>query len=149
YTPNRYMLSNGLSSMGFGLPAAAAAALVLEQPTLCITGDAGMAMVLGELGLVAESGLPVITVIMNDNALDLIRSHQKRMGKQPYGVEFANPDWMQIASAFGIDGYRASSEAEMQAAIEAAVSAALAQGKPALIEAVIDPISYPTTPKLA
>lgn len=145
YTPNRYMLSNGLSSMGFGLPAAAAAALTLKQPTLCITGDAGMAMVLGELGLVAELGLPVITVIMNDNALDLIRSHQKRLGKRPYGVEFANPDWMQIASAFGIAGYRASSEAALQAAIEAA----LAHGKPALIEAIIDPISYPTTPKLA
>lgn len=141
FAPNRYMLSNGLSSMGFGLPAAAAAALTLDEPTLCITGDAGLSMVMGELGMVAELGLPVITVVMSDNALDLIRSHQKRSGKQPYGVEFTNPDWMQIASAFDIDGYRVSTTAELQNAILAALS----NRKPALIEALIDPISYPTT----
>lgn len=143
YAPNRYMLSNGLSSMGFGLPAAAAAALTLNASTLCITGDAGMAMVMGELGLVAELGLPVITVVMNDNALDLIRSHQKRLGKQTFGVEFANPDWLQVAAAYGIDGYRVGSESELHTAI----TAAFTQRKPALIEALIDPISYPTTPK--
>lgn len=143
YTPNRYMLSNGLSSMGFGLPAAAAAALALGEPALCITGDAGLAMVIGELGMIAELGLPVITLVMSDNALDLIRSHQKRLGKPAYGVEFANPDWLQIASAFAIDGYRVSSESEVRNAIRAT----LVNRRPALIEALIDPISYPTTPK--
>lgn len=143
FAPNRYMLSNGLSSMGFGLPAAAAAALTLGEPTLCITGDAGMAMVIGELGMIAELDLPVITVVMSDNALDLIRSHQRRVGKQPYGVEFSSPDWMQIASAYAIASYRASNEHEMTEAIRTA----LTNRKPALIEALIDPISYPTTPK--
>lgn len=143
YTPNRYMLSNGLSSMGFGLPAAAAAALTLGEPTLCITGDAGLAMNMGELGLIAELDLPVLTIVMNDNALDLIRSHQKRNGKAPYGVEFANPDWMQIANAYRLAGYRVSNENELTAAIHNA----LANRKPVLIEALIDPISYPTTPK--
>jgi acetolactate synthase I/II/III large subunit len=141
FTPNRYMLSNGLSSMSFGLPAAAAAALTLGEPTLCVTGDAGLAMVMGELGMIAENGLPVITVVMNDSALDLIRSHQRRAGKKPYGVEFHNPDWRKIAGAFGIDGYRACNESEMQCAIRNA----LVTRKPALIEAFIDPISYPTT----
>ncbi len=80
---------------------------------------------------------------MSDNALDLIRSHQKRVGKQPYGVEFSSPNWMQIASAYAIAGYRASNEHEMTEAIRTA----LTNRKPALIEALIDPISYPTTPK--
>ncbi len=142
YTPNRYMLSNGLSSMGFGLPAAAAAALTLDEPTICITGDAGFAMVMGELGWIAERDLPVITVVMNDSALDLIRSHQQRAGKQSVGVEFVNPDLMQIASAFGIQGYRVTNASECRAAIQSA----LASRKPALIEALIDPIGYPTTP---
>ena len=44
-TPNRYFVSNGLSAMGFGIPAAIAAARITRQPAICITGDAGLAMV--------------------------------------------------------------------------------------------------------
>lgn len=143
YTPNRYLVSNGLSCMGFALPAAIAASLVMpDQATLCITGDAGLAMVLGELGLLAELNLPVVILLFNDNALDLIRSAQVRAGKPAYGTEFINPDFVQIAAAYGLDTYRVYDETTCNVAIKAA----LAQRRPTLIEAMIDPISYPTTP---
>ncbi len=145
YTPNSYMLSNGLSSMGFGLPGAIAAAKVTQQPTVCIIGDGGMAMVMGELGLLRDLNVPVITVVMNDNALDLIRSAQKRRGKPVYGTEFVNPDYELIARAFNINFYRASSEVSCTDAVREAV----AKSRPAIIEALIDPSSYPTTPKQA
>jgi acetolactate synthase-1/2/3 large subunit len=142
--PNRYLLSNGLSCMGFSLPAAIAASLVLpNQPTLCITGDAGLAMVLGELGVLARLQTPVIIVVMNDNALDLIRSAQVRRGKPAFGVEFTSPDFAAIAAAYGIESYKVSNESECTQAIQSAVAA----GQPALIEAMIDPVSYPTTPR--
>ena len=62
--PNRYFVSNGLSAMGFGLTSAIAAALITGQSTVCITGDAGLAMVIGELGLLQELSLPVIVMVM-------------------------------------------------------------------------------------
>jgi acetolactate synthase-1/2/3 large subunit len=143
YTPNSYLLSNGLSSMGLGLPAAMAAARVTKQISVCITGDGGAAMVMGELGLLRDLNLPVIMVVMNDNALDLIRSAQVRRGKPVYGTEFVNPDYELIARGFDLDFYRVPDETACTEAIQAAV----ANGRPALLEALIDPISYPTTPK--
>ncbi len=143
YTPNSYLLSNGLSSMGIGLPAAMAAARVTKETSVCITGDGGAAMIMGELGLMRDLGLPVIMVIMNDNALDLIRSAQVRRGKPVYGTEFVNPDYELIARGFDLDFYRVPHEEACTVAIREAV----ANGRPALIEALIDPISYPTTPK--
>jgi acetolactate synthase-1/2/3 large subunit len=143
YTPNSFLVSNGLPSMGFGLPAAIAAGSVSNgRPVICATGDAGMAMTLGELGVLARLKLPVIVVVFHDAALDLIRAQQLRAGKPTYGTEFANPDFMRVAEAYHIDGYRVTSEAQCAAA----VGAALAARRPALIEAMIDPASYPTTP---
>jgi acetolactate synthase-1/2/3 large subunit len=142
-TPNRFMLSNGLSCMGFGLPAAIAGSLALDlQPTVAITGDGGMAMVLGELELITRLNTPVIMVVMNDNALDLIRSAQKRAGEAVLGTEFGNPDFMKIAEAYGIAGKRVATQQECVVAVEQA----LRNRAPILIEALIDPASYPTTP---
>lgn len=143
YVPNTYLLSNGLSSMGFGLPAAIAAARVTGQTAVCITGDGGLAMVMGELGLLRELSLPVLVVVMNDNALDLIRSAQRRRGKPVYGTEFKNPGYQAIARGFCLDFYRLSDETDGAEAMRGAV----ANGRPALIEALIDPTGYPTTPR--
>lgn len=141
YTPNRYMLSNGLSAMSFGLTGAIAGALTLGQPTVCITGDAGFGMVMGELSLLTEYNLPVITIVMNDSALDLIRAAQHRAGNPTFGTEFTNPDFGQIAEAFGVDFCRVADEQSCGTAVQAAVTSR----RPTIIEAVIDPISYPTT----
>ena len=140
--PNRFHLSNGLSAMGFALPAAIAAARVLGRPTLCLTGDGGLAMMLGEAGLLTESRLPVLIVMMNDGALDLIRSSQRRAGRPVFGTEFANPSYLEVMRGYGLEAYRVESEE----ACAAAVRAALVAGAPAFIEAMVDPVSYPTTP---
>lgn len=144
YAPNRFLVSNGLSCMGFALPATIAASLaLLKQPVVCFTGDAGLAMVMGELGLLARLQTPVIVVVFNDAALDLIRSHQVRTGHPVYGTEFISPDFVRLARAYGLDAYRVTTEAACAEAVQAAV----ASGRPTLIEAMIDPVSYPTTPK--
>ena len=143
YEPNTYLLSNGLSAMGFGLPAAIAAARATGQMALCIIGDGGIAMTQGELGLLRELELPVVVVVMSDNALDLIRSAQIRRGKPVYGTEFVNPDFEHIARAYGIDHQIAYDQSSCSRAIQKAVAAM----KPVLIEAHIDPVSYPTTPQ--
>lgn len=143
HAPNRFLVSNGLSSMGFALPSAIGASLALNgAPTVCLTGDAGMAMVMGELGVLAQLGLPVIVVVLNDSAIDLIRSHQLRSGKPVYGTEFASPNFCRIAAAYGIESIRVTSDHTL----DAAITAALHTRQPALIEVMLDPVSYPTTP---
>ncbi|MEM7335931.1 MAG: thiamine pyrophosphate-binding protein [Chloroflexota bacterium] len=139
-TPNRYMVSNGLSAMGFGLPAAIAANLILDEPTVCIHGDGGFQMVLGELGLLTESGRCVISIVLNDAALDLIRAKQLRRDEAPFGTEFVNPNFADIAKGYEIDHYLVTQVGEC----ETAVQHALENNHPAIIEVMIDPISYPT-----
>ena len=101
-----------------------------------------MVMALGELGVLARLKMPVIVVVFHDAALDLIRAQQLRAGKPMYGTEFTNPDFVQVAKAYGIAGYRVTSEAQCADA----VATALATRGPTLIEALIDPVSYPTAP---
>lgn len=137
--PRRFFLSNGLSCMGYGLPAAIGASLALGRaPSLCITGDAGMAMVTGELELVTRLGAPVVTVVMNDGALDLIRLAQVRAGAPAWGTEFSNPDFAQIAAAYGIPALRSGDLEEC----ESAVREALGEGQALLVDALIDPAAY-------
>ena len=139
--PNRYFVSNGLSAMGFGLSSAIAAAEIAGAPVVCITGDAGLAMVMGELSLLVERQLPALVALMNDSALDLIRSAQLRRGRAAFGTEFRNPDHEPIARAYGLRYRRVRSRAECDAAIRAGLSAR----SPMLIDVMLDPVSYPTT----
>ncbi len=143
-TPNSFFVSNGLSSMGFGLPAAIAASMIHpERPVVCLMGDAGLLMTMGELNLLARVGTRVIIVVMNDGALDLIRAQQLKAGKPVYGTVFNNPDLTKIGEAFGIPAFRVADQDGCLAQIRAAVE----RTGPTLIEAVIDPSSYPTTPR--
>ncbi len=139
--PNRYFVSNGLSAMGFGLSSAIAAAEINAAPVVCITGDAGLAMAMGELGLAAERQLPLIIAVMNDSALDLIRSAQLRRGRPVFGTAFANPNYECIAKAYGIAYRKVRSRQECDLAIQAGLSAK----SPMLINVMIDPAGYPTS----
>ena len=100
--PNRYLVSNGLSAMGFGPASAAGAALIGRGPVLCLTGDAGLLMCAGGLATLAQIETPVLMVVLVDGALDLIRAHQCRSGAQPFGTEFPAPDVERIGAAFGL-----------------------------------------------
>ena len=139
-TPKRYFVSNGLSAMGFVLPAAIAAARITQHHTLCITGDAVIAMVTGELTLAVAMNLPVIIFMMNDNALDLIRSAQQRVGKAVYGTTFTNPDYSLIAAGYGLNYHRVDDIHSCAAAFQLALTA----NGPTLIDVQVDPSTYPT-----
>ena len=144
--PNRFLLSNGLSSMGFALPAAIGGAIANPgTPAICLTGDAGLFMNMGELGVLAERRLPVVVVVFNDGAIDLIRSHQQRAGKPVFGTEFQPARFDQLGAVFGL----ASSRVQDAVEFEATLSKRLAAAEPALIEVMLDPSSYPTTPRNA
>jgi acetolactate synthase-1/2/3 large subunit len=130
--------------MGFALPAAIGAHFAMpDRPVLCLTGDAGMSMVMGELGVVAQRQVPLLIVVLNDGAIDLIRAQQVRAGKPVYGTEFGSPDFRQIAAAYGLPSARVTT----LEALEGEIAAFITTGGPRVIEVMLDPISYPTTPR--
>jgi acetolactate synthase-1/2/3 large subunit len=139
YQPGTFFMSNGLSGMGFGIPAAIAAQLVHPQrAVLAVVGDGGMLMMLHDLALISQLNLPIIMVVLSDSSLSLIRVSAERRGFPPYGVDFASPGFAAIAQAFGIAARR---EAGI-AAIRECVEQALTKRIPFLIDVPIDYREY-------
>jgi thiamine pyrophosphate-dependent acetolactate synthase large subunit-like protein len=132
-------MSNGLSSMGYGLPAAMAAALAApDSPVLCVTGDGGFLMVVHNLEFIVRSGLPVVTAVFSDRTLAAIKVSQQRREMGPYGVDFGHPDYAAVAQAFGAVGIRVETLEE----VAPACADALAARRPAVLDIPIDPTEY-------
>jgi acetolactate synthase I/II/III large subunit len=139
YEPGTFFMSNGLSGMGFGVPAAIAAQLASPgKPVIAIVGDGGMLMMLHDLALIRELGLPIIIVVLVDRSLSLIRVSEERRGIAPYGVDFTPPDFSQIAKAFGLPGRRVSSIQEARESVEDALTKRAAL----VLEVPITPAEY-------
>ena len=137
--PARFLISNGLSTMGFGLPAAIGAALSDSGPVVCFTGDGGLAMAVGELETLARLRLPVTVVVFNDSTLNLIKIKQEKRGEATLGLDFGAIDWVAVAAGMGVAGERITDVA----ALERAFGAAFAAGGPRLLDVTIDASSYP------
>ena len=141
-SPNGMLVSNGLSTMGFALPAAVGAALLdRERPVVALTGDGGLLMCAGELLTAAREKLRIITVVFSDASLSLIEIKQQARRLAPAGVSLGAIDWRALAGSFGVRSWVATNEAEL----DRAASEALACDGPTLIEAKIDRSNYGAT----
>jgi len=139
YEPGTFFMSNGLSGMGFGLPAAIAAQLCHpDKPVLAVVGDGGMLMMVHDLALIRELALPIVIVVLSDRSLSLIRVSEERRGIAPYGVDFTPPDFAKIADAFGILSHKAQSIADARDAVERSLSTRT----PLLVDIPIDYREY-------
>jgi acetolactate synthase-1/2/3 large subunit len=139
YEPGTFFMSNGLSGMGFGIPAAVAAQLASpEKPVMAVVGDGGMLMMVHDFVLIRELELPIVIVVFRDRSLSLIRVSESRKGIEPYGVDFRPPDFVKIAEAFGIHARRVSHITELRSSIERAVT----DRKPCVIDVPIDHREY-------
>ena len=137
--PGELLISNGLATMGFALPAAIAAQLVHpHRRVICFTGDGGLMMVAAELETVARLGLPIVIVVFNDEALSLIAIKQEQKGLEGVSMRYAGPDLRALARAFGLRAFTATDEATLHQAL---IGAQTAPG-PALIDARIDASGY-------
>lgn len=138
--PRDLLISNGLASMGFALPAGIAAAL--HDPgrgAVAFTGDGGLMMCVGELATAAELGVPLVTVVFNDGALSLIDIKQQSRQLPPAGVRWGRADFAAVARGFGLRGLRAGTAEEYRAALRDA----FAHPGPSLIDVRVDPAGYP------
>jgi len=139
YEPGTFFMSNGLSGMGFGIPAAIAAQLAHpERSVMAVVGDGGMLMMLHDLVLIRELGLPIVIVVFTDRSLSLIRVSESRRGIEPYGVDFCPPDFATAAQAFGIASHKCTTIPEARDAVERA----LAGRAPFLVDVPIDHREY-------
>jgi acetolactate synthase-1/2/3 large subunit len=142
--PNGLLISNGLSTMGFALPAAIGAALSDRARTVvALTGDGGLLICLGELATAVRERLRIITIVFNDASLSLIEIKQQARQMAPNGVALGDVAWKRIAEGFGLTAWTASSVREL----ETALGSALDVDGPSLIEVRIDPSNYAATLK--
>lgn len=137
--PRDLLISNGLATMGFALPAAIGAGLAdPARKVVAFTGDGGLAMCIGELLTARQQNVALVVVVFNDGAISLIDIKQQARGMPSEGVRWERPDFARVAEGFGLKTWRARSEAEYREAI----AAALAVDGPALVDVHIDPTGY-------
>ncbi|QBI20563.1 thiamine pyrophosphate-binding protein [Egibacter rhizosphaerae] len=139
YEPRTSLMSNGLSSMGFGLPAAIGAQLAVPgAPVAAIIGDGGFAMVQGELQLASSLGLGIVVVVLVDGSLNRIELKQQALGYPSTATRIEESDLVRLAEAMGCDGERTDDLATLEKALEGSAG----RDRPLVIEAHIDPAQY-------
>ena len=122
--PRSIVTSGGMGTMGFCLPAAIGATFGRPDRTVCaFMGDGGLQMTMQELGTVMEQKSPVKIILMNNNYLGNVRQWQAMFFNRRYSfTPMMNPDYMQIASAYGIASRRVMSREELDDGIQEMLS---------------------------
>ncbi len=147
YTPGTALIPGGFATMGFGPPAAIGAKIAApDRVVISLVGDGGFGQNPAVLATASEMNLPVIWIVMNNNAYGTIAGLQKAHYDLNYGTLFPKasspmeqtPDYAVIAQAYGCDGVRVASAAEFKPALEAAILS----GRPTVIDVAM--INNPT-----
>ena len=119
--PRRWISSAGLGTMGFGLPAAMGVKVALpDEQVICIAGDASIQMNIQELGTLAQFGINVKTVIINNAWQGMVRQWQEAFHGERYSssnMEVGMPDFVKLAEAYGIKGMLIENRDELKDAI--------------------------------
>ena len=144
--PKSVITSGGLGTMGFGLPAAIGAKMGAPERTVCFfTGDGGLQMTIQELGTILEYGVAVKIILLNNNFLGNVRQWQELFFRSRFSqTPMVNPDFVQIAQAYGI----ASENVETRDQLDGAIERMLAHDGAYLLNVNIDPTDmiFPMTP---
>jgi acetolactate synthase-1/2/3 large subunit len=132
-------MSNGLSGMGYGLPAAIGAKLARPSShVLAVVGDGGFSMNSQELETAVRIGASIVTIVLVDRCYSLIAIGQENRNLPRYGVDFGPIDTVATAAACGVEAVRVSSEEQLGEVVSRAVNS----GKSLVVEVPIDAESY-------
>ncbi len=135
--PGQLLTSGGFGTMGFGLGAAIGAQTAHpDKRVLHITGDGCFRMNCHELATVQHYGLPIVSIVFNNGTLGMVRQWQNLIYGQRYSETTLDrgPDFVKLAEAYGVRGFRAKTAAEM----EKALAQALAERESAVIDCCLD-----------
>ncbi len=143
YAPRTFLITNGWSSMGFGIPAALAAKLARpDLPVVCVIGDGCFQMTCGEVAVAARHRLAIPFVVLDDRWLSLIKVKQERRGLPYYGTELIAGDRTPPpAHYFGVRAVGVDSIADFERELRQAFAA----DGPTVIEAAVDAAHYSET----
>ena len=108
-----------------------------EKKVVTVTGDGGLLMVVQELATAVAENLPVVICLINNGWLGMVRQWQKLFWNKRYSATKlydSNPDFVKLAEAYGIAGYRATNQDEFEEALQSALDS----GKAAVIDCMLD-----------
>jgi acetolactate synthase I/II/III large subunit len=131
----RVLFPRGQAGLGYALPAAIGAATATAARTVVLTGDGALGYAVGELATVAELGLPITVVVLNNRSLGWIRWYRRiTFGRGWEDDDFADVAYADVAGAFGLHNTRVTDPGELGAAL----AAALRSDRPALVDVVTE-----------
>ena len=138
-TPRSFITSGGLGTMGYGVPAAIGAKAARPDATVvCIDGDGCFQMTCQELATAALERLPIVTVVLNNGWLGMVRQWQEMFYAGRFAqthLTHAMPDYAQLAEAYGCAGFTVEAEDELEDALAGAFSC----GRTAVVDVRCDP----------
>ena len=142
----QFSASGTLASMGNGLPYSIGAAVAHPgRQVVCITGDGGLTMLMGELATLAKYNLPVKVIVMKNNVLGMIKWEQIAFeGNPQFGVQLQPIDFEAVAKACGVAGYTVDDPKLVGSVLREAFD----HPGPALVQAVVDPNEPPLPGKI-
>jgi acetolactate synthase-1/2/3 large subunit len=135
--PRSFISSGGLGTMGYGTGAAMGAQTARpDKRVVHIAGDGSFRMNSIELATISHYRMPIVILVMNNGVLGMVRQWQKLFyeGRYSQTVLDRPPDFVKLAEAYGVRGFRAKDEASFQAAL----AEALSREEPALIDCILD-----------
>jgi acetolactate synthase-1/2/3 large subunit len=117
--PNSHFTSGGSGTMGFALPAAMGVKFGLpDQQVWAVAGDGGFQMTIQELATIAEQGLDIKCVVMNNGYLGMVRQWQKFFhGGRYSATPITSPNYILLAQAYGLQGRKVDRADELEEAI--------------------------------
>ncbi|WP_210191243.1 thiamine pyrophosphate-binding protein [Bradyrhizobium mercantei] len=137
--PGLQIMTNGWSTMGFGIPAAIAAKLSCPDKDVCaVVGDGGFLMTAGELATAVRYKLKIVVVVLTDNDLALIRIKQEKKGNPIYGTPVRETGTIGGPNIFGVPVLVARDAVELREQLRAAFAA----DGPVVVEALVDSREY-------
>ena len=142
----KFSLSGSLATMANGLPYSIGASVAFPgRQVVCVVGDGGLTMLMGELATLAKYNLPVKVIVIKNNVLGQIKWEQMVLDANPeFGVELQPIDFAKVAEACGVAGFTLENPKDA----ERVLSQALRHDGPALVEALVDANEPPLPGKI-
>ena len=136
--PRQFLFSGSMAPMGYGLPAAIGANIATSKRAVVINGDGDFQMNLQELATIKENNLDVIIFILNNSEYSIIRQWQESFYEMdPYQVKLNNPDFIKLASSYGIDSIKVDNLEDLEFILKKNLSG------PLVVEVVVESEDIP------